>query len=410
MEAARPRILFVDDEPDLLAGMERSLRSENFAVTTAPSGAAAMELMKKAGPFAVIVSDLRMPEMDGVALLRTAHEQFPDTVRVLFTGQPDMDRAIAAVNQGAIFRFVTKPCSRVVMALTLKGAVEQHRLITAERVLLEQTLHGSIKALTDVLGLASPMAFGRATRLRHAVGGLISAMGISERWHVEVAAMLSQIGHVILPQSTLEKVCQGELLSEAEQAMLNRIPVVTEQVLGNIPRLEPVREILKCQYKHFDGTGDPKDTLRGEDIPWGARALRVVYDLDTLEGEGLSIPLAFDTLRGRDGWYDPAIVEAYAEVRNSERRYEIRELPVAGVRPGMTLAQDIITKRGVLFLARGQEVTNSMLEKLKNFSAGLAREGAVRVIVRDVAEKDSVDHVKAAEIQRPARVVPPRGL
>jgi hypothetical protein len=95
-----------------------------------------------------------------------------------------MDRAIAAVNEGAIFRFITKPCSRVVLALTLKGAVEQHRLITAERVLLEQTLRGSIKALTDVLGLASPMAFGRATRLRHSVSGLISAMGIVQGWHV----------------------------------------------------------------------------------------------------------------------------------------------------------------------------------------------------------------------------------
>ncbi len=384
---ARPRVLFVDDEPDLLAGMARNLRSEHFEVTTAPGGDAALELMRGAGPFAVIVSDLRMPGMDGATLLRITHELFPDTVRVLFTGQPDMDRAIAAVNEGAIFRFMTKPCSRVVMALTLKGAVEQHRLITAERVLLEQTLHGSIQALTDVLGLASPMAFGRATRLRYSVSGLIAAMGISGGWHVEVAAMLSQIGYVILPPTTLERVYHGEPLGEAERAMLERIPAVTGQILGNIPRLEPVQEILRYQYKHFDGTGHPSDTLRGGDIPWGARALRVAYDLDALEGEGLSMSLAFDTLRGRDGWYDPAIVEALAGVRNSERRYEIRELPLASVRPGMILARDVTTKNGILFLARGQEVTASMLEKLKNFSAGLTRDESLRVIVRDVANE-----------------------
>jgi response regulator RpfG family c-di-GMP phosphodiesterase len=386
MVPAKPRILFVDDEPDLLAGMERSLRSEHFGVTTAPSGALALAAMRRAGPFAVIVSDLRMPEMDGVTLLRTARELFPDTVRVLFTGQPDMDRAIAAVNEGEIFRFVTKPCSRVMMALTLKGAIEQNRLITSERVLLEQTLHGSIKALTDVLGLASPMAFGRATRLRHAVSGLIAAMAIPCGWHVEVAAMLSQIGHVILPQTTLEKVYKGELLTEAEKAMIERIPAVTEQVLGNIPRLEPVQEILRYQYKHFDGTGHPADAIQGEQIPWGARALRVACDLDALEGEGLSMSFAFDTLRGRDGWYDPAIVEALGNLRHSEQRHEIRELPLAGVRPGMVLAQDVATSKGVLFLARGQEVTASMVEKLRNFSSSLARGASIRVIVGNLAE------------------------
>jgi|ERR1017187_6542435 HD-GYP domain-containing protein (c-di-GMP phosphodiesterase class II) len=201
--------------------------------------------------------------------------------------------------------------------------------------------------------------------------------------------MLSQIGHVTLPQATLEKAYHGEILSEAEQAMLQRVPTVTEQVLGNIPRLEPVREILRYQHKHFDGTCEPADARRGEDIPWGARALKVAYDLDTLEGEGLSISLAFDTLRGRDGWYDPALVEALAEVRNGERRCDIRELPLAAVRPGMTLAQDVATKKGVLFLARGQEVTASVLEKLRNFSAGLAREESIRVIVQDTAEGDS---------------------
>jgi response regulator RpfG family c-di-GMP phosphodiesterase len=229
------------------------------------------------------------------------------------------------------------------------------------------------------------MAFGRATRLRRAVGALISAMGIAEGWHVEVAAMLSQIGYVILPQLTLEKAYRGESLSEADNAMLERIPAVTEQVLGHIPRLEPVQEILRYQYKRFDGTGHPGDPIKGEDIPWGARALRVAYDLDALEGEGLSMSLAFDTLRGRDGWYDPAIVAAFADVRKSEQRHEIRELPLASVRQGMILARDVATKKGVLFLARGQEVTASMVEKLKNFSSSLAAEQTIRVIVREIA-------------------------
>src|SRR5690242_13315710 len=109
--STKPRVLFVDDEPDLLAAIVRNLRSEHFDVATAPGGAAALDMLRNQGPFAVLVSDLRMPEMDGVTLLQNARKLFPDTVRVLFTGQPDMERAIAAVNEGEIFRFMTKPKS-----------------------------------------------------------------------------------------------------------------------------------------------------------------------------------------------------------------------------------------------------------------------------------------------------------
>lgn len=391
-EGARPRILFVDDEPDLLAAMARNLRSEQFEVSTASSGAQALEMLRNAGPFAVIVSDLHMPAMDGVEVLRRARRLCPDTVRVLFTGQPDLDNAIAAVNEGAIFRFMIKPCPRIRLALTLRGAADQYHLITAERVLLEQTLHGSIKALTDILGLASPMAFGRATRLRQAVGALGSTLEVSERWHIEVAAMLSQIGYVILPPATIEKVYQGEVLSEGEEKMMRRIPPVVEQILGHIPRLEPVREILHYQHKRFDGSGPPAGATAGEEIPWGARALKLALDLDILESEGTQTSLAFDTLRGRAGWYDPIIVEALAEIRQSEQRSEVRELPVSGLSPGMILAQDLRTTGGVLFVARGQEVTASLVEKLRNFRPHLLGEKSIRVIIRDLSTAGSENH------------------
>ena len=329
----------------------------------------------------MIVSDLRMPEMDGVTLLQQACERSPDTVRVLFTGQLDMERAIAAVNKGAIFRFLLKPCSRVSMALTLNDAIEQHRLVTAERVLLEQTLRGSIKALTDILALVAPAAFGRAGRLRQTVRSLVAAFQLSASWHIEVAAMLSQVGCVSLPPSTLEKIDQGEPLSEAEHEMMRRMPAVVEQVLANIPRLEPVREILRFQDQHFDGGGAPAGTPGGDAIPWGARALKLALDLDALETEGLPLSLAFDTLRGREGWYDWEILQKLAEIRNSQQRAQVRELPLAKLRPGMILAQNVRTNKRVLFIARGQEVTASLLEKLRNFSPGSFGEETIRVVI-----------------------------
>jgi len=382
-DPAKPAVLLVDDEPDLLAGISRSLRSERFAISTASSGAAALAMLRTKTPFAVIVSDLRMPEMDGVALLQHARECSPDTVRVLFTGQLDMERAIAAVNQGAIFRFILKPCSRISLAMTLNDAVEQYRLVTAERVLLEQTLHGSIKALTDILSLVAPAAFGRASRLRQTVRSLVEAYRFTAGWHIEVAAMLSQVGCVTLPPSTLEKIGQGEPLSEAEQEMMRRMPAVVEQVLAHIPRLEPVREILRFQDKHFDGGGPPADTPGADAIPWGARALKLALDLDALESEGLPVSLAFDTLRGREGWYDCEILRKLAEIRDSERRDQVRELPLAKLRPGMILGQDVRTNKSVLFIARGQEVTPSLLEKLRNFAPGSFRDEAIRVVIPD---------------------------
>jgi response regulator RpfG family c-di-GMP phosphodiesterase len=380
-DLSKPRVLLVDDEPDLLAGMVRSLRSDHFELATANSGAEALELLRNRGPYAVIVTDLKMPVMDGVELLGRARTVSPDTVRVLFTGAPDLDRAIAAVNEGSIFRFITKPCSRVMMALTLKSCVEQHELITAQRILLEQTLHGAIKALTDVLGLASPLAFGRATRLRRAIRMLASSVGMADGWQIEVAAMLSQIGCVMLPPAVLEKMHEGGDLNEAEEEMLRRVPEVVEQVLSNIPRLEGVREILRYQDKHFDGSGTPSGMVSGEAIPWGGRALKLVVDLDRLESEGMTLSLAYDKLRGRRGWYDPEILEALARVRDAQESSQVRRLQVSSLRPGMILAQDVRNLKGNLFAARGQEVTRGLMEKLKIFAPDLLGGDWIRVIV-----------------------------
>jgi response regulator RpfG family c-di-GMP phosphodiesterase len=378
-ESARPSVLLVDDDPDLLAGVARSLRSERFDITTASRGSEALSLLRTGGPFAVIVSDLHMREMDGVALLRQARECSPDTVRVLFTGQLDMERAIAAVNKGAVFRVILKPCSRIVLAFAINDAIEQHRLITAERTLLEQTLHGSIKALIEVLSLVAPAAFGRANRLRQTVRSLVEAFHLSSSWHIEVAAMLSQVGFVTLPPSTLEKMNQGEPLSEAELEMMRRMPVVVEQVLGNIPRLEQVREILRFQDHQLRNNG-----TEWESIPWGARALKLASDLDALQGEGLPLSLVFDTLRGRDGWYDPEMLEKLAEVcSHTEQRLQVRELPLSKLRPRMVLAQNVRTTKGVLFIARGQEVTASLLEKLRNLGHELIGDEPIRVVLPD---------------------------
>lgn len=381
----RQRVLFVDDEPDFLAAIARNLRMSQFEVTTAPNGAAALEALRSNGPFAVLVSDLRMPGMGGVELLRHACRITPDTIRVLFTGQLDIEHALSAVNEGEIFRFMVKPCPLIAVVTTIKAAAEQHRLVTAERVLLEQTLRGAIQALSEVLGLASPVAFGRATRVRQSVSEVASAMHITERWHVEIAAMLSQIASITLPPATLEKVWRGDVLTEAEQAMISRLPGLTEQVLSHIPRLEPVIEILRYSRKRFDGSGPPAGGPAGRDLPWGARALKIVLDLDDLENEYESHALAFDTLLGRKGWYDPEILGVLMEIRAHQPKSDVREIGLADLVPGMVLAKDVRARNGTLYMARGQEITASALEKLRNWSWQMQDAHAMRVVVKGTA-------------------------
>jgi signal transduction histidine kinase len=137
MNNHRPKLLFVDDEPSVLEGLALHTRRK-FQVSTATSGAEALQKMKQEGPFAIVVSDMRMPEMDGAAFLRQARRLAPDTIRMLLTGYADVESAMTAVNEGYIFRFLTKPCNPDALHAALSAAIEQRRLVSADRLLLEE--------------------------------------------------------------------------------------------------------------------------------------------------------------------------------------------------------------------------------------------------------------------------------
>ncbi|MCG8590276.1 MAG: hypothetical protein MJE66_13375, partial [Proteobacteria bacterium] len=242
-------------------------------------------------------------------------------------------------------------------------------LLTAEKVLLEQTLHGSVQMLTDVLAMADPAAFGRATRLKQLAGDLSDALGLDGRWQHEGAAMFSQLGSVILPTATVTKLHNGEALSDAEKRQVDELPAVTEQLVANIPRLDDVRRDLVYQDKHFDGSGKPADDVKEEDIPAGARILRLVLDYDTLEEGGDGSDEIFDKLRGRSGVYDPAYVEALADLQmqNDASDGEVRTVRVDDLRVSMTFVGDCVSNSGRLLVARGQEITPSVLARIRNF-------------------------------------------
>jgi CheY-like chemotaxis protein len=379
-EKRRPRILCVDDEPNVLEGLSLHLR-RRYDMSTAPGGAEALALLERDGPTDVIVSDMRMPGMDGATFLAKARQLYPDSVRMLLTGQADLTSAISAVNEGQIFRFLTKPCAPADMLSAVASAIEQHRLLTSERVLLEQTLHGSIKALTEVLALTHPASFGRAMRIKQHISDMLTALAARERWQVEVAAMLSQLGCAALPPEVAEKVYFGQRLSPPEEAMVARVPQITEQLLGHIPRMEAVRQMLAGLAKPLARDPGATDAER-QLVARGTAMLRIAIDLDVLESQGSTPAVAFATMRGRKERYDEKVFDAFAAARGEGApREEIRELGLGALTPGMVVAQDVMMVSGALLVARGYELTDSLLERLRNFRSGTVRE-PVRVIVR----------------------------
>ncbi len=274
--------------------------------------------------------------------------------------------------------FLTKPCAPAALVAAVAAAAAQHRLLTVERVLLEETLHGSIKTLTEILSLTNPISFGRATRVKQIVSEVAAELGVRERWQVEVAAMLSQLGCITLPAEIVEKVYYGQALSAPEQQMVARVPVVTEQLLSNIPRLEVVREILA---KYSLPRGPAESAAAPTVVELGTQILKAVLDFDALEAQGTTTSLAIDAMRGRKGRYDAQVLEALGKVRGfASTAEDVRELPLVALRVGMVLAQDVKMQSGALLVARGFEVTAGLVERMRNFGPGSVRE-PVRVIV-----------------------------
>ena len=377
------KVLCVDDEPQVIQGLSLHLHRE-YAIVAAHSGAEGLTLLQEKGPFTVVLSDMQMPGMNGATFLAQARVLAPDTTRMLLTGQADLRSAIDAVNEGHIFRFLTKPCPPDQLRLAFKAATEQHRLITAERQLLEQTLQGSIKALVDVLSLTNPMLFGRAIRVKKHVSDLAEKLQLAQRWQVEVAAMLSQLGYITLPTETAEKLYFGQTLTEPEKEMVSRLPSVTEQLLGNIPRLEVVQAILVKAPKHFHQSdavvADPEKQL----IARGAHILKIALDFDSLDAQGNDAEHALDTMRGRTTFYNPDLLEIFAKMQCSSvsQKAGWREIPISAVQEGMILAQDVRLGNGTLLATRGYEVTAGFVERARHFRPGYVK-GPIRVTVQD---------------------------
>jgi len=371
------RVLFVDDDPDILALFERQFRKQ-FVMEVALGAAEGLAALKSGRKFGVVVSDMTMPEMNGVEFLRQARQISPDTVRLMLSGNGDQATAVAAVNEGCVFKFLSKPCHPQALAGAIEAALSQYALIVGERELLEKTLNGCVQVLLEIISLIDPQGFGSAKAFRECALAIAKVLSVERLWEIEVSAMLSLIGKVAIPPEVVLKARLGRNLTEAERMMVDRVPEIGSQLLSHVPRLENVAKIVLYSGLNFDGSGFPKDGTSGTDIPEGARILKVAYDLTRLEATGLSYEDALEKMSEQTGGYDLRVLEAAALSAVSrwatgtspiQRQVEttlsisFRELKV-----GHVLISEIVTKAGMLIVAAGTTVTPTLLERLRNFS------------------------------------------
>jgi len=359
-------ILFIDDDTHLLKTCTRILGGE-FTVHTAIRGEDGLCLMREQGPFAVVVSSLQIPEMDGIEILRQARHISPQTVRILLTGRSDQQTAINAANTGKIFRFLIKPCDTQTLTFILREAVRQYHLAGAERELLEQTLVGVVGVLSQILSLVNPVAQGKANRLKQYCLHIAREVQYQEVWLVEMAAMLSQIGCLTIPPEILIKQSQGMRLKPEERAMLQGHPEMAVKLLMRIPRFEDVVEIIAMQNKPVMPTPSYADPQRNERIRKGGLILHTAMVLDALLMPGRPPKEVLDSL-AQDPANDPELVEACRSYDFGLQNMVRLHLTCAELNTHMVLDEDIFTHQDQQVGARGERVTPPLLAGLLNYS------------------------------------------
>jgi FixJ family two-component response regulator len=360
------KILMVDDENNVLLGYQRMFRNE-FQIDTAAGGVAAIAALSATGPYAVVVSDMRMPDMDGATLLTKVRVLAPDIVRIMLTGDADIHSAVTAVNEGSIFRFLTKPCNKDTLGKALTAGLMQFRLVTAEKDLLENTLQGSIQVLTEVLSLVNPAAFGRALRVRKYIHQVATKMALASPWRFEVAAMMSQLGCVTLHPETIEAVYAGRPLPPDEQKRFDAHPGVARDLLSKIPRMEPIAWMIAHQNDSAPSGGDIANAAT-PDMRMGANLLRATLAFDDLVTKGLAPSEAANRLSREHADFDPRIFQALVELSGEKSKTEVRACDIAELIPyDMVLQEELRTKTGILLVAKGQDVTPTLILKLKSF-------------------------------------------
>ncbi|HLO98655.1 MAG TPA: response regulator [Fimbriimonas sp.] len=360
----KPAILCVDDEPMVLEGHIDTL-VRKYQVFVAKSGFEGLELLGMHGQIGVVVSDMRMPSMNGAEFLAQVKKRQPTAVRLLLTGQADVESAISAINQGQIFRFLTKPCAGPSLISVIDDAWAQYQLIHAERELLEKTLCGSMETMLELVGLTNPVLHARTISVRNRSLAIAKHLGLEATWKLEVAATMSQLCLTTLPHEILDHLCQGRELSIREALTVAELPEITKRLIGHIPRLDDVQRILLASS--LDARMCDVTSLSSNLALYG-QILRAAAEFETLAAMGTSPSHTVSRLERRPD-INGFVTKALKEVIHEAVLAEGEELFVLASQfvPGMVVLQDVVLPNGQLLAPKGYLVTESLVHRIRNF-------------------------------------------
>jgi len=410
-------LLFVDDEANILSSLRRVFRPLGYRIFIAQSGAEGLALMEQE-TIDLVISDMRMPEMDGAEFLQQATQRWPDTMRILLTGYADLTSTVAAVNKGKIYSYISKPWEENDITLQVRHALQQRALEQERRHLVALTRRqneelkelntgleakvvartGELQQTVSFLELAHEelkksyttaiktfvsliemregqgVVAGHSRRVAELSGKLAKRLGKAgeEVQDLVYAALLHDIGKIGLPDTLVGKAFNA--LTTDESKVVCKHPVIGQAVLMALEPLHEAARLIRSHHERYDGQGYP-DGLKGEAIPLGARMLSVVNDYDallrgTLVNGRLSDNQARQFLRENCGKrYDRQIVDAFLALLDEEQQesgVQFQQVKTNGLVSGMVLARDLVTEDGILLLSRGYALNEVLIEKIQN--------------------------------------------
>ena len=412
--ATKSAVLLVDDEESILNSLRRLLRSQPYDVVLATSGAQALEIMATR-PIDLVMSDARMPGMDGATLLAEVHRLYPATSRILLTGYADLTTIIKAINDGQIHRYISKPWNDEELQLVLQQTLEHQRL---ERLALDQTeqlkllnatlekrvaartaelqqtadmldlaydeLKRSYVTGTEVFSLLANLRLPKDKQTNRALIELIrvycaaQSMDEASTRDLTMAAALYNIGKLSWTDSMM--VAPSDKLHSTDRGLYREYPGQSESLLMTLEPMKDAARIIRHHQERWDGTGFP-DHLKGDTIPPGSRLLKLAVDFIELQ-KGLILERHLNSdeallyIRKYAGrLYDPALVEDFVQACATFLSDvtlgdpTVKVLTTRELEAGMVLARNLNADNGMLLLNAGKVLNLPLVDKLIAFEA-----------------------------------------
>jgi len=390
MNEKKPTVLFVDDEPLILKAIENSLFRQRkvWSMKFAISAEEALEILGE-NSCTVIVADMRMPGMDGIQLLHEVKEKYSDIIRIMLTGTADIQTAIDAINTGEVFRFLSKPTTTKTLHDAIEAALKQARLIESESRLLRETLTGTINLLYDLMASIDPEGYSRGLWLRDTVRELAQSIDILKgRWEIEIASLLSQVGAISLPQDMLKDRLSGDYEKYEESELFTTILETGTELVGRIPYLEAVSKIIYYQHKRFDGGGFPEDSVSGDDIPLGARVLKILHDFRKYDKQYQNRYRIQTRMRSVPGVYDTELMELIIPICPLLYGFEAEEgdrleLSTGQLRVGHKLLSHVRTVDNAMVVGAGNRLSPTFLARIKKLAENTGIQEPIVVLATD---------------------------